>query len=272
MPAWAFPHVARLALRLAPYRPMVRTEVTMLTLRTRTASRTGTARTDNQDRVGARARRVVLSDGMGGRRGGETAAAMVVEGVLARPAGAEASLPAAVREANRRILAHARTHDLGGMGATVVAVDLPDVGSPNVVVGWVGDSRAYRVRGDEAWQVTSDHTWEAMLLELGAHPDEAERRRHVLTRAVGTQPEVDVDLCTFEAEPGDRLVLCSDGVHGVLAPTEIARLATGPDPAGALVEAAVAAGSRDDTTVAVVEVVPVSIDEPTGPMPKPVLA
>ncbi len=240
----------------------------MLTLRTSTASRTGTARTANQDRVGARARRVALADGMGGRRGGETAAALVVESVLARRDETSASsLRAAVEEANRRIQAHARAHDRQGMGTTIVAVDLPDPSSPNVVVGWVGDSRAYRVRAGEAWQVTSDHTWEAMLLELGAHADEAARRRHVLTRAVGTQPEVDVDLCTFEAEPGDRLVLCSDGVHGALAPAEIARLASAPDPAGAIVDAAVAAGARDDTTVAVVSVVPVSVDEPTGPIP-----
>jgi serine/threonine protein phosphatase PrpC len=239
----------------------------MLTLRTSTASRTGTARTTNQDRVGARARRVVLADGMGGRRGGETAAAMAVESVLARPAGAATPLRESVHEANRRILAHARAHDQQGMGTTVVAVDLPDPTSPNVVVGWVGDSRAYRVRGDQAWQVTGDHTWEAMLLELGAHPDEASRRRHVLTRAVGTQPDVEVDLCTFEAQTGDRLVLCSDGVHGVLEPGEIARLATRPDPAAAIVDAAVAAGSRDDTTVAVVSVVPVTVDEPTGPIP-----
>ena len=221
-------------------------------LTTTTATRTGVGRDEDQDRVGAAPGRVVLADGMGGRRGGAIAAELAVTIALA-----DAHEPpvAAVRRANAAIQERAAGEGLKGMGTTAVVLDLPDPASPNVMVAWVGDSRAYRVRDGVAWQVTTDHSWEAMLLELGATPDEARRRRNVLTRAVGSQPEVEVDLCTFSARPEDRFVLCSDGVHGVLAADAIAALAVGPGPAEALVAAAVAAGATDDVTAAVAHLV-----------------
>lgn len=237
----------------------------MHTLRTTTASRTGASRSANQDRVASTARRVVLADGMGGRRGGEVAAQLVVDTVLERRAGRLEDPRRAILRANARIQERARVEDLTGMGATVVVVDQPDAEAANVVVAWVGDSRLYRVRDGAAVLLTKDHTWEALLLELGTEPDVAGDRRHVLTRAVGSQPQVDVDLCTFEVRTGDRLVLCSDGVHGTLDAAAIARLAA--RGAGALVAAAVAAGARDDATAAVVELAPVSIDADTGQMP-----
>lgn len=242
----------------------------MHTLRTTTASRTGASRDVNQDRVAAAARRVVLADGMGGRRGGEVAAQVAVDTVLERRAGGPGrpeDVRRAILRANARIQERARHEGRWGMGTTVVALDLPDPETPNVVVGWVGDSRLYRVRDGVATVVTADHTWEALLLELGTEPAVAAERRHVLTRAVGSQPQVEVDLCTFEVLSGDRLVLCSDGVHGVLDAAAIARLAT--RGAAALVDAAGAAGARDDATAAVVELVSVgaSTDADTGRMP-----
>jgi protein phosphatase len=237
----------------------------MHTFRTTTASQTGSSRSTNQDRVAGAPRRVVLADGMGGRQGGETAAQIAVDTVMDRRGGRTEGPRRAILRANARIQDRARSIGPTGMGTTVVLVDQPDAEATNVVVAWAGDSRLYRVRGDDAWLVTADHTWEALLLELGTDPAEAAERRHVLTRAVGTQPQLDVDQCTFEVRPGDRLVLCSDGVHGVLAPAVIARLAG--RGAAALVEAAVAAGTRDDATVAVVELVPVDTDSDTGQMP-----
>lgn len=234
----------------------------MHTFRTTTASATGSSRESNQDRVGHGPRRVVLADGMGGRQGGEVAARIVVDTLLARRTDGARR---AIARANARIQERARTTGPSGMGTTVLVVDQPDVDATNVVVAWVGDSRLYRVRGDEALQVTRDHTWEALLLELGTDPADAAERRHVLTRAVGTQPQVDVDLCTFELRPGDRLVLCSDGVHGALSPIEIARLAG--RGATALVDAAVAAGTRDDATAAVAELVPADTGADTGQIP-----
>jgi serine/threonine protein phosphatase PrpC len=237
----------------------------MHTFRTTTASRTGSHRSTNQDRVANTARRVVLADGMGGRQGGEVAAQIAVDTVLERRAGRLEDPRRAILRANTRIHDRAATADLAGMGTTVVVVDQPDAQAANVVVAWAGDSRLYRVRDGEAILLTADHTWEALLLELGTDPAEAAGRRHVLTRAVGTQPQVEVDLCTFEVRPGERLVLCSDGVHGALGSDDVARLA--PHGATALVEAAVAAGTRDDATVAVVELVPVDTDADTGQMP-----
>lgn len=234
----------------------------MHTFRTTTASATGSSRASNQDRVAHAARRVVLADGMGGRQGGEVAAQIVTDTVLERRAEGPRR---AIQRANARIQERARTQGPSGMGTTVLVVDQPDADAANVVVAWVGDSRLHRIRDGEALLVTRDHTWEALLLELGTDPVDAAERRHVLTRAVGTQPQVDVDLCTFEVRPGDRLVLTSDGVHGALGPTEIARLSDGG--AAALVDAAVAAGTRDDATAAVVELVPVDIDADTGQMP-----
>lgn len=237
----------------------------MHTFRTTTATRTGASRTINQDRVTGAARRVVLADGMGGRQGGEVAAQAVVDTVLERRSGRLEHPRRAILRANARIRERAGTPGLTGMGSTVVVVDQPDAEAANVVVAWVGDSRLYRVRDGVATRVTRDHTWEALLLELDADPADAAERRHVLTRAVGTQPQLDVDLCTFEVRPDDRLVLTSDGIHDVLADAEIARLAVRGAPA--LVAAAVAAGTRDDATAAVVELVPVVADADTGQLP-----
>lgn len=234
-------------------------------LRTTTASRAGSGRAANQDRVAGGPRRVVLADGMGGRQGGERAAQLAVDTVLERRGGRFEDPRRAILRANARIREQAAAEDLPGMGTTVVVVDHPDVEAANVVVAWVGDSRLYRVRDGVAEPVTRDHTWEALLLELGTDPDAARERRHVLTRAVGTQARVDVDLCTFEVRPGDRLVLCSDGVHTALGPGAIAALAGQGAPA--LVDAAVAAGTRDDATAAVVELAPVDVDADTGQLP-----
>lgn len=237
----------------------------MHTFRTTTASQIGSRRTTNQDRVAVAARRVVVADGMGGRMGGEVASSIAVDTVLERRRGRFEDPRRAILRAGARIHERAEADGLAGMGTTVVVVDQPDAEAANVVVAWVGDSRLYRVRDGVATAMTHDHTWEALLLELGTDPVDAADRRHVLTRAVGTHPGVDVDLCTFEVRPDDLLVLCSDGVHGVLGPEAIGRLAVGG--AEALVGAAVAAGTRDDATAAVVELVPVGLEADTGQMP-----
>lgn len=250
---------------MAPHRALGRGTPIVHTFRTTAASRAGSGRSVNQDRVAASARRVVLADGMGGRQGGGQAAQVTVDTVLESRAGRLEDPSRAIRRANARIRGWAATHGLTGTGTTVVVVDLPDPEASNVVVAWVGDSRLYRVGDGAAVPLTSDHTWEALLLELGTDPAEAVERRHVLTQAVGAQPRVDVDLCTFEVRPGDRLALCSDGVHGVLDADEISALAG--RGASALVESAVAAGARDDATAAVVELVLVASDSDTAPMP-----
>ncbi|QYG94091.1 serine/threonine-protein phosphatase [Iamia sp. SCSIO 61187] len=238
----------------------------MHVFRTTTASRIGSGRSSNQDRVATSASRVVLADGMGGRQGGEVAAQVAVDTLNERRGGRLEEPRRAILRANARIRARAEDGGPSGMGTTVVVVDQPDPETPNVVVAWVGDSRVYRVRDGVAGVVTTDHTWEALLLELGSDPVDAAERRHVLTRALGTHAQVEVEMCTFEVRPGDRLVLCSDGVHGALGPEVIAaRSGLG---AAALVDAAAAAGTRDDATAAVVELVPAHVaTDDTGQLP-----
>lgn len=239
----------------------------MRILRATTASAPG-ARGANQDRTAARATRAVLADGMGGHRAGDQAAELAVAQVIG--ATGERDLVGAVQAAHEAVRARAATDPhLASMGTTVVALDLPDADAPNAVAAWVGDSRLLRLRDGELWQVTRDHTWEAMLRELGVDDEAAAERRHVLTRAVGTQTTVEVDTAMFGVVPGDRFLLCSDGVHGVLGPDALAALLGGPDPAGTIVAAAVRAGTRDDATALVVDVAEVAADggPPTQPLP-----
>lgn len=241
----------------------------MRILRARSATAVGPHHGVNQDRAAARATRVVLADGMGGRQAGDVAAQVAVDAVMGR--GASVDLVAAVRAAHlavhQRAAGDAR---LASMGTTVVALDLPDAEAPNALVVWVGDSRLLRLRGDDLWQVTRDHTWEAMLLDLGVDAATAAERRHILTRAVGTQDRVDPDMAMFEVEPGDRFLLCSDGVHGVLGPDALRALlrSDAGDPAAAIVAAAVRAGTHDDATAMVVDVAEVAAEgPPTQPIP-----
>ena len=142
----------------------------MHVFRTTTASRIGSGRSSNQDRIATSASRVVLADGMGGRQGGEVAAQVAVDTVNERRAGRLEAPRRAILRANARIRARAESGGPSGMGTTVVVVDQPDPDAPNVVVAWVGDSRLYRVRDGVAWLVTTDHTWEALLHELGSDP------------------------------------------------------------------------------------------------------
>jgi protein phosphatase len=139
----------------------------------------------------------------------------------------------------------------------------------------VGDSRAYRLRGDRLEQITTDHSLVAELVESGVlTPEEAERhpQRSAITRAVGTERAIEVDVFTVPAEPGDLVLLCSDGLTDMLSEDEIAAvlLEADRDPAAAadgLVAAANAHGGEDNITVVLFEIVegepdPVTEDDP----------
>ena len=197
----------------------------------------------------------VVADGMGGAAAGEVASATALEAVLA----AETDIAERVRSANRAVhaLATAR-RELAGMGTTVTAVRLAADGTARF--GHVGDSRAYLLRGDELRQLTDDHTVVAEWMAAGAiTPDEAKThpRRGMLTRSVGVAPEVVVDTFTEHLEPGDRLLLCSDGLNGMVADDDIAAILGEGDPEQAvwgLIEAANSAGGHDNVTTLVVDV------------------
>jgi serine/threonine protein phosphatase PrpC len=199
-----------------------------------------------------------VADGMGGAQAGEVAsrlaAAAFREFHEADELEPEERVGAIIQEANRRIYERARSDaQASGMGTTITAALLRDA---NVALGHVGDSRAYRLREGRLEQLTEDHSLVADLVRTGRiTPEEADThpQRSVITRALGTDPEVDVDTFTVPAEPGDVFLLCSDGLTTMVEEDEIVEIITrSPDLAQAtkaLVKAANRAGGEDNITV-----------------------
>jgi protein phosphatase len=214
---------------------------------------------------------------MGGARAGEIAARLAagaLEEASTTETGEEA-VASFIEEANRRIwersLADPATT---GMGTTVTAA-LVDAAGETVTIGHVGDSRAYRLRGDTLAQLSTDHSLVAELVQSGVlTPEEAERhpQRSAITRALGTEPAVEVEVQTLTGEVGDLYLLCSDGLSVMLGDDEIAAAIEGaerdPQAAGeALVAAANAKGGEDNITVVLFELVEGEPD----PIPEPSL-
>jgi serine/threonine protein phosphatase PrpC len=203
----------------------------------------------------------VVADGMGGHAAGEVAsnlAVTVVRDVMASPGASPDQLGEAVRQANDRILdAVERNAEYAGMGTTVTAAI---VRGDRLVFVSVGDSRMYRWRGGVLTQMTADDSWLAHARATGAEisEDEALRHpmRHVLTEVVGVRPDLHPELQVDSIEPGDVLLLCSDGLHGVLEPAVIAgALGDVGDPAAAveqLIGAALERGTTDNLTSIVI--------------------
>ena len=234
---------------------------------------TGRRRLRNEDAFICEPPLFAVADGMGGARAGEIAAglaAAALEEAGAETRGAE-GVAALIAEANRRIWERSLTDpETAGMGTTVTAA-LVDTASGTVAIGHVGDSRAYLLRGGAIEQLTTDHSLVAELVESGIlTPEEAERhpQRSAITRALGTEPTVDVDAFTITAEPGDVFLLCSDGLSIMVADEDVAAVieAAERDPARAaegLVAAANARGGEDNVTVVLFEIVAeAEADEP----------
>ena len=209
---------------------------------------------------------LILSDGMGGARAGEVAsqeAVSVVERHLSAPlptaADARERLLNAVQAANRTIFQQAEASaEKHGMGCTIVAAL---VLGDQFWVASVGDSRAYLIRGGRAFQLTDDHTWVNARVRDGVMTREEASRsslRHVLDRALGTRPTVDVDIWYGESLiPGDVLLLCSDGLYGVLSDEEMVATATthpAQDAAERLIQQALDAHTHDNVSVVLLRV------------------
>jgi protein phosphatase len=202
---------------------------------------------------------VAVADGMGGHRGGEVASATALEALRAAVS-AGRPLREAVEDANTAVFDKAGTDDsLHGMGTTLTAATLAAGGT--LLIGHVGDSRAYLLRDGELRQVTTDHSLVEELVRDGRlTPDEAavHPQRSIITRALGVDATVDVDVYPVELAAGDVLLFCSDGLTGMLQPDLIAaELRREYDPGRAatrLVDAANAAGGEDNITVVVVSV------------------
>jgi serine/threonine protein phosphatase PrpC len=233
----------------------------------RTANRTDTGRRRlrNEDAFVSTPPLFAVADGMGGAQAGELASRLAAASLeeLSPGHSGEEAVAALVQEANARIYRRAiEDPAAAGMGTTMTAA-LVDAAAGAVAIAHVGDSRAYLVRGEELAQLTADHSLVAELVRSGRlTQEEAENhpQRSVITRVLGTDPEVDVDTLTIAAEPGDLFLICSDGLTAMLRDEDILQLVdeAGRDPervARALVDAANRAGGEDNITIVAFELV-----------------
>jgi PPM family protein phosphatase len=219
----------------------------------------------------------VVADGMGGHNAGEVASHLAVEviyGFIAEsavssditwPFGLEVKnsidlnrLTTAVRLANRKIYSEgSRSAEWSGMGTTVVAAL---VAGDRITLASVGDSRIYRFRDGALEQLTKDDTWLASVLgeKQAEDADPQHPLRHVLTSVVGTKDDVKPGAREEQLEPGDRFVMCTDGVHGRLDSAALTSLLAGAttaaDGAATLVNEAITRGSTDNATALVINV------------------
>jgi len=212
-----------------------------------------------------------VADGMGGHAAGEVASQLAIESLAramsddpAEPTatGAAQQLERALHEGNRKICDSVLTHgEWRGMGTTIVA--LLALGD-RVVIGHVGDSRAYLLREGKLHRLTSDHSWVNEQVKLGLMTDDEAHQhpmRNIVTRALGNRVDLKVDLTQEDVRPGDLFLLCSDGLNSMMSDGEILATLTaaGSDPekvCHALVDRANQNGGEDNITVVVVQIEP----------------
>jgi protein phosphatase len=223
---------------------------------------TGRRRLRNEDAFVCRPPLFAVADGMGGARAGEIAseiAATALEELDSESRSTEA-LVEIISEANRRIWERSVADPAtAGMGAVVTAALVDSDGT--VAIGHVGDARAYRLRDGSIEQLTTDHSLVAELVQSGVlTPEEAEThpQRSAITRALGTDPTVDVDAFAVPGAPGDVFLICSDGLSTMVADERVAALVAEADgdlahAADRLVAAANAGGGVDNVTVVLFE-------------------
>ncbi|MBI4702997.1 MAG: serine/threonine-protein phosphatase [Deltaproteobacteria bacterium] len=256
-------------------------------MRARLAGRTdvGLVRERNEDGfiVVPEHRFAAVADGMGGHMSGDVASALAIDALRefyqktvgpdrtwpfpydASVSEEENCLVVGVRLANHQVFDRARSCALdAGMGTTIVAVMFTR-DARRVVVGHVGDSRCYRIRDGAIAQLTSDHSLVSEVTEIAPWLSAEELQSlptNVITRALGMAPEVAMDRRTLDTELGDKYLLCSDGLSGMVSDEQILEIAGADTPiesiCARLVERANEAGGTDNTTVvlAVVEATP----------------
>jgi len=198
-----------------------------------------------------------VADGMGGAQAGEIASALAAGALQESGAngGGERRVSELIQEANRRVHERATTDAAtAGMGTTITAALVEPDG--RVIFGHVGDSRAYLLRDDKLEQLTNDHTLVAELVRRGElSPGEAQvhPQRSVITRALGTDPDVDVDTFAVDARAGDIYLICSDGLSSMVDSRDIEEIlrknrANLESAARALIQAANRGGGEDNIT------------------------
>jgi PPM family protein phosphatase len=220
------------------------------------ASDLGRQRQGNEDNLFVRAPLFVVADGMGGAQAGEVASEMAVESFDGGLPGGEpaAGLVQVIEEANRRIHDRSRAEaKRAGMGTTVTAAY---VGEREVTIAHVGDSRAYLLRDGELIRLTRDHSLVGELVARGKLTEEQAEthpQRSVITRALGPEPDVQVDVQAYQARAGDVFMVCSDGLTSMVPEARVQPIleaAGSLEQAGReLIAAANDAGGRDNITV-----------------------
>ncbi len=242
-------------------------------------SHVGAVRQSNEDACYADPanRLFVVADGMGGHAAGEVASAMAVDIVRAAVEAARDDLDAfarapgepgrariralldgAIRAANAEVLARSeQERDKHGMGTTLDAVLIL---AGEAFVAHAGDSRTYLFRGDSVYRITLDHTVAQAMCTAGAMTEEeaaSSTLGSVLSNAVGVSADIEIDHVHFELAPGDRLLLCSDGLYDYFDPDELARCVTryrGDRALAELVDRACLRGGSDNITGIVIEI------------------
>ena len=241
-----------------------------LALRYSAISDVGRLRKNNQDSGYAGERLLVVADGMGGAPAGDVASAETVRAFRplddAEPEDLREALADAVRAANAALAAViAADPRLDGMGTTVTAV-LFD--GEQMALAHLGDSRGYRLRDGELTQLTADHTLVQGLVDAGRLTEEAARyhpHRSMILRVVDGAPDSEADITLLDPRPGDRLLLCSDGLSGVVEDADIAAVMSDGTPDSVAVELtqrALEGGGPDNITCVVADVV-----DDTGDVP-----
>jgi protein phosphatase len=238
-------------------------------LRHGAATDIGRSRKANEDAILVQPPLFAVADGMGGHLAGDVASQTAVETLAHEIADAQSSLAAAVKEANRRVFDRAQSSsELSGMGTTMTAVL---ASGSRVEIAHVGDSRAYLYRKGRLSRLTRDHTLlERMVRQGKLRPEDARNhpQRSVLERALGVEADVRIDVQTLDIRPGDRLLLCSDGLTTMLEEARIVQiLGREEDPSAAcdrLVAAALEAGGHDNVSVIVVDYP--AVDEAGNPV------
>lgn len=217
-----------------------------------------------------------VCDGMGGHNAGEVASRMAIEALdafvqkshrekeITWPYGLDADLSfagnrlkTAIKLANRKVFRAAdNREDYTGMGTTVVAALVTEA-DRLLTVGSAGDSRCYVLRGGELKQITTDDSWVSAAWAEGIlSAEEIERHplKNVITKAVGAKDSIEIDVVEHKLEPGDLVLICSDGLHSMINDQAIrevlvARGASLEEAAGGLIDAANEAGGRDNVSV-----------------------
>ncbi|MFD0697162.1 Stp1/IreP family PP2C-type Ser/Thr phosphatase [Paenibacillus sp. GCM10027628] len=205
----------------------------------------------------------IVADGMGGHQAGDIASQMAIEFIEAQLQTIHWGMPVeeckqalkhAIEMANEKIYEFAsQKENYHGMGTTVVAIV---VSQELLIIGHIGDSRAYKINNEAITQLTEDHSLVYELVKNGQiTPEEADHhpRRNWITRALGTEPGVEVDLYEYAWRPGDKILICSDGLSGLVESSDIWHIVKSnknlEEAADLLIRRALDAGGDDNVTV-----------------------